>query len=80
MKKHKIIVTRDTDGCCSIWRKTAKLKKYDTGTWDIPRKSSVPRPDLICDELDPANNVNIRRLFGFTPRKGSKQTITITRE
>jgi hypothetical protein len=76
MKKHKIIVTRDSDGTYCFWKYGTSLKKSKDGTWTT---GTISEDTKYLDGLD-YSGATYSKLLGFIPRKGSKQTITITRD
>ncbi len=72
-KEHKIVVTRDTDGTLCLWKHSTTLVIVG-GNWDYD--NFQPSDRLIQDEV---KTNYFKEHFGFLPRKGSKQVITITR-
>lgn len=70
-KKHKVIVTRDKDGAIIIWPYNAEVYLNTKGWWDSRRLFSI---------IDICSSRLAKRCLGFTPRKGSKHVLTITRE
>ena len=75
-KEHKIVVTRDRDNDAeiSIFRKAAKPPILsDDDIW-IGSHAAYSR-NFVCNMRDKP----IKHLFGFLPRKGSKQVLIIKR-
>jgi hypothetical protein len=62
----KVWVTRDRDGIICAWNTNRGLEIGDDGMWD----TAESKTDIVegYDEMDPRN---FKKLFGFTPRKGS---------
>ena len=71
--KQTVIVTRDETESflsnCRVWPEGTELEKRN-GEWEAI---------LGCWIIE-GSEFLIEELFGFTPRKGSKETITITVE
>ena len=70
--KKTVVVTRDDNGNVCVWNKNASLK-YGDGTWESNNNYKY----IIHDEMMTPIEFNFKEQYGFTPRKGSRETIEI---
>ena len=68
-KKHKIVVTRNKNSGIYLWSIETKLHKDNSGIW---RSRSWSIGKIYLEK--------VKEVLGFIPRKGTKETITITRQ
>jgi hypothetical protein len=76
MKSKKVVLTRDSRDApcagdpCVLWKENSKLQKMNNGVWDTPFSSAGMIEEMGVE--------TVRRLFGFTPRAGSKYELIIS--